>query len=62
MIMRGILVELFPNIYPKLYRELVVLEKTVKLIYVKPQKALYGLLRSAFMFYLKLATYKKLVS
>ena len=62
MIMKGILVELFPNIYPKLYRKFIVSEKAVKLIYVKPQKALYELLRSAFLFYLKLATYKKLVS
>ena len=53
------LAELLANINPKLCRKYVVLEKGVMVSYVKLQKALYGLLHSALLFYLKLATYLK---
>ena len=56
MIFNGILTELLVNIEPKIYRNYVVLEKGVKLLYMKLQKYLYGLLFSALLFYLKLAT------
>ena len=45
---------LLTNIGPKLYMKYTVLEKGVKLLYVKLKKSLYGLLRSALLFYLKL--------
>ena len=45
------------NIDPKIYMKYVVSEKGVKVIYVKLQKSLYGLLCSALLFCLKLATY-----
>ena len=54
MILKGRLVYLLTNIGPKLYMKYTVLEKGVKLLYVKLKKALYGLLRSALLFYLKL--------
>jgi hypothetical protein len=54
MLLRGRLAELMaktaPNIYPKY---ITVDEKKQPVIYVKPQKTLYGCLRSALLFYLK---------
>ena len=56
MIPKVRMLELLVNIYPKLYMKYIVLEKVVKVLYVNLQKALYGLLCSALLFYLKLAT------
>ena len=56
MIINGRLTEIFVNIDPKLYRKFVVLDKGMKVLYVKLKKALYGLLRGSLLFYLKLAT------
>ena len=50
------LAKILVNIYTKLYRKCVMLEKGVKVLYVKLQKDIYGLLRSALLFYLKLVT------
>ena len=50
MIPKGRLVGILVNIYLTLYRKYVVLEKEVKVLYVKLQKALYGLLRSSIFF------------
>ena len=44
------------GIYPNLYSKYVVIEKVVKVLYVRLQKALNGFLCSALLFYLKLVT------
>ena len=55
MLLKDELVELMVKIDPKLYRPYVITtSKGTKLLYVKMQKAMYGLLRSALLFYLKL--------
>ena len=56
MILKWILAELLMGIYPNLYSKYVVIEKVVKVLYVKLQKALNGFLCSALLFYLKLVT------
>ena len=56
MILKGILEDLLVNIDPELYRKYAVIEKGVKVLYVRLQKALYVFLRSVLQFYLKLAT------
>ena len=56
MILNLILVYLLVNIEPKIYSKYIVLEKWVKVLYVKQKKYLYGLLCSTFIFYPKLAT------
>ena len=43
------------NTYPKLYRKYFVLGKVGQMLYLKLQKALYGLLQSALLFYLELS-------
>ena len=43
MIFKGIMVELLLNIYPNIYIKNVVLEKGVKVIYVKLQNNIYDL-------------------
>ena len=48
------------NIDPKIYRKFVsTYSKGSKLLYVEMKKALYRILKSALMFYLKLAGYLK---
>ncbi len=54
MQLRGKLAELMVQIDPKLYRKYIVMENGKKVLYVKAQKACYGLLRSSLLFYLKL--------
>ena len=61
IIPKGRLAEILTNIDPKLYRKYIFLEKGVKVLYVNLQKAIYGLLRSALLFYLKLAIYLKII-
>ena len=63
MILQRRLGKILLNIYPKKYMKYVVLYKGVKVLYVKLQQTIYGLLHSALMFYLKWSTYlKKMVS
>ena len=55
MVFRGRLAELMAEVAPKLYRKYIILGKNGEpLLYVKLQKALYGLLQSALLFYKKL--------
>jgi hypothetical protein len=54
MQLRGKLAELMVQIDPELYGKYVVMEGKQKVLYVKAQKACYGLLRSSLLFYLKL--------
>lgn len=54
MQLRGKLAELMVQVDPKLYRKYVVMENGQKVLYVKAQKAVYGLLRSSLLFYRKL--------
>ena len=55
MILRGPLAELMVGIDPELYTPfMVTTSKNEKILYVKMLKAIYGLLRSALLFYLKL--------
>jgi hypothetical protein len=55
MVLRGELAELMAKVEPKLYRPYIVTtSRGESILYVKMQKAMYGLLRSALLFYLKL--------
>eukprot|EP00804_Cyclotella_cryptica_P006122 CCRYP_010732-RA/>CCRYP_010732-RA protein AED:0.20 eAED:0.22 QI:0/0/0/1/1/1/2/0/901 len=55
MVLRGELAELMAKVKPKLYRPYIVTTlRGESILYVKMQKAMYGLLRSALLFYLKL--------
>jgi len=55
MLLRGELTELMVAINPALYAPYVIMtEKGEKLLYVKMLKAMYGLMRAALLFYLKL--------
>ena len=54
MQLKGKLAELMVQVDPKLYRKYIVTENGHKVLYVKAQKAVYGLLRSSLLFYLKL--------
>jgi hypothetical protein len=55
MLLRGELAELMVSIDPALYGPYVITtKKGEKLLYVKMMKAMYGLLRAALLFYLKL--------
>ena len=56
IILKGRLADILVNIDPKIYRKYVVMWKVLKVIYVKLQEALYGLLCIALLFYLKLET------
>jgi hypothetical protein len=57
MIMKGRLAELMVQIMPNLYRKYISLDKKgMAILYVKMQKAIYGLLKSALLFYKKLVT------
>eukprot|EP00804_Cyclotella_cryptica_P010749 CCRYP_005527-RA/>CCRYP_005527-RA protein AED:0.26 eAED:0.17 QI:0/0/0/1/1/1/3/0/840 len=55
MVLRGELAELMAKVEPKLYRPYIITtSRGESILYVKMQKAMYGLLRSALLFYLKL--------
>ena len=59
MIIKGVLAEILVNIYLKLYKKYMFLDKGVKVLYVNLQKSIHRLLRKAILCYLKLATYLK---
>jgi hypothetical protein len=50
MKMVGMLAELMVKTNPKTYRQYVVLEKGRSVLYLRLQKALYGMMKSAFFF------------
>jgi hypothetical protein len=55
MILRGRLAELMVQVAPNFYRKYITVDrKGTVILYVKMQKAMYGLLRSALLFYRKL--------
>jgi hypothetical protein len=55
MVLKGRLAELMVQVAPNLYRKYITIDrKGTAILYVKMQKALYGLLRSALLFYNKL--------
>jgi hypothetical protein len=55
MLLKGELAEMMVMVDPKLYRPYVIMtSKGEKLLYVRMKKAMYGLLRSALLFYLRL--------
>jgi hypothetical protein len=54
MKMIGTLAELMVKTNPKLYRKYVVIEKGCSVLYLRLQKALYGMMKSALLFYRKL--------
>jgi hypothetical protein len=56
MKMVGTLVELMVKTNPKMYRQHVVLEKGRSVLYLQLQKALYGMMKSALLFYRKLVS------
>jgi hypothetical protein len=51
---QGTLAELMVKTNPRLYRQYVVLEKGRSVLYLRLQKALYGMMKSALLFYKKL--------
>jgi hypothetical protein len=54
MKMVGTLAQLMVKTNPKMYRQHVVLEKGRSVLYLQLQKALYGMMKSALLFYTKL--------
>jgi hypothetical protein len=54
MKMVGTLAELMVKTNPKMYRQYVVLEKERSVLYLRLQKALYGMMKSVLLFYRKL--------
>ncbi len=56
MKMVGTLAKLMVKTNPKMYRQYVVLEKGRSVLYLRLQKALYGLMKSALLFYRKLVS------
>ncbi len=55
MVLKGRLAELMVHVAPNLYRKYITVDKKgTAILYVKIQKALYGLLMSALLFYNKL--------
>jgi hypothetical protein len=56
MKMVGTLAELMVKTNPKMYRQYVVLEKGRSVLYLRLQKALYGMMKSALLFYRKLVS------
>jgi hypothetical protein len=57
MILKGRLAELMVKVVPNLYRKYISVDaKGSAILYVKMQKAIYGLLRSALLFYKKLVS------
>jgi hypothetical protein len=58
MILKGRLAELMVQVAPNLYRKYITVDrKGTAILYVKMQQALYGLLRSALLFYKKLVAH-----
>jgi hypothetical protein len=56
MKMVGTLAELMVKTNPKMYRQYVILEKGKSVLYLRLQKALYGMMKSALLFYRKLVS------
>jgi hypothetical protein len=56
MKMVGTLAELKVKTNPKLYQQYVILEKGRSVLYLQLQKALYGMMKSALLFYRKLVS------
>ncbi len=56
MKMVGTLAELMVKTNPKLYRQYVILEKGRSVLYLRLQKALYGMMMSALLFYRNLVS------
>jgi hypothetical protein len=54
--MVGTLAELMVKTNPKMYRQCIVLEKGRSVIYLRLQKALYGMMKSVLLFYRKLVS------
>ncbi len=55
MVLKGRLAELMVQVAPNLYRKYITVDKKgTAILYIKIQKALYGLLRSVLLFYNKL--------
>ena len=54
MFMKGRLAKLMTLIAPQTYQKYMIIEKEEKVLYVKVQKALYGMLKSELLFYKKL--------
>jgi hypothetical protein len=55
MVLKGDLAEMMIQVAPKVYRKYVAVDKKrTKILYVKLQKALYGLMRASLLFYRKL--------
>ena len=55
MILKGRLAEMMVQVAPNLYRKYISVDrKGTAMLYIKMQKAIYGLLRSALLFYRKL--------
>ena len=57
MLMRGILTETLTVITQKTYKKYVTVERGQKVLYVKVQKAFYGIIRSVLQFNRKLKEY-----
>ena len=55
MRLNGEMADIMMRIAPEIYRQYVVMKNGKKVLYVKLQKALYGLLQAALLFYEKLA-------
>ena len=56
MKMVGTLAELMVKTNPKMYRQYIVLEKERSVLYLQLQKALYGMMKNALLFYRKLVS------
>jgi hypothetical protein len=55
MVLKGDLAEMMIQVAPKVYQKYVAVDKKrTKILYVKLQKALYGLMRASLLFYRKL--------
>jgi hypothetical protein len=54
--MVGTLAKLMVKTNPKMYRQYVILEKGKSVLYLRLQKALYGMMKSALLFYRKLVS------
>ncbi len=52
--MNGLLAELMVKMDPKIYQKYVTIEKGRQVLYLRLQKALYGMMKSALLFYRKL--------
>jgi hypothetical protein len=55
MVLKGELARMMEQIAPQIYRKYITMDKKgSKILYVKLQKALYGLMRASLLFYRKL--------